>query len=69
MKIGATVSAVLLAIAALAVTWWVTTPGSSPAALTAAGDAAVEEPKPSKTGPHPKVVLAEEQYNFGVRVK
>lgn len=66
MKIGATVSAVLLAIAALAVTWWVTTPGSSPAALTAAGGDAVEEPKPSKTGPHPKVVLAEEQYNFGV---
>lgn len=68
MKIGATVSAILIAAAAMAGVWWMTR-SSSPAAVATVGETALsksDEVHPSQTGPHPKVVLPEAHYDFGV---
>jgi len=69
MKVGMILGVVLLAAAAIAGTYWVTrsdspAPADSPAAAAKSGEPA--DPTPSKTGPHPKVVLPEEKFEFGV---
>lgn len=67
MKIGAVLAAVLLAVAAIAATYWIARPNSS--VLTAAAveeTDGTEEPTPSETGPHPKAVVPETVHDFGI---
>ncbi len=66
MRTGATIAAVLIAVAAIAATWWVTRPNTPAAAASVGGSAAAEEVRPSESGPHPKVVIAEPVYEFGI---
>jgi hypothetical protein len=69
MKVGTVLAVVVLAAAAVAGTYWIarsdTASPGDPGKSTTALDAVSEEPTPSKTGPHPKVVLPETTYAFG----
>jgi hypothetical protein len=64
MKVGAILAAIVLACGALAATYWIAR--SPSAASTSAPAASSDEPTPSKTGPHPKAVVPETTYEFGV---
>lgn len=70
MKVGTVLAVVLLAAVAIAGTYWVarSDSGGPPeeAGVQTAGPAGPTEPTPSKTGPHPKVVLPETTLDFGV---
>jgi hypothetical protein len=70
MKVGTVLAVVLLAAVAIAGTYWVARSDSGgpteAAAAKPAGPAESTEPTPSKTGPHPKVVLPEAVFDFGV---
>ena len=65
MKVGTVLFAVVLAAAAVGGTYWVARSDSAtpPAAVESAA-VPTEDPVPSKTGPHPKVVLPEETFKF-----
>lgn len=64
MKLGAIVAAVLLACGALAATYWIARSNAS--GTKAAAVVESDEPTPSKTGPHPKAVVPETTFEFGV---
>lgn len=71
MKVGTVLAALLLATAAVAGTYWVARSDATSKPSGEAGRASppapeAEEPVPSKTGPHPKAVLSEKTYDFGV---
>jgi hypothetical protein len=64
MKVGAILAAIVLACGALAATYWI---AQSPAAApTSAASVPSDDPTPSKTGPHPKAVVPETTFDFGV---
>jgi hypothetical protein len=64
MRIGAYIAAAALAVVALTATYWLARPNSA-SATNAAVTSPDGPPIPSKTGPHPKIVLPEESYDFG----
>lgn len=66
MKVGTVLFAVVLAAAAVGGTYWVARSDSakSPAAGVEAAGVPTEDPVPSKTSPHPKVVLPEQVFKF-----
>ena len=64
MKVGAVLAAIVLACGALAATYWIArTPTVGPHKTAAAGS---DEPVPAEKGPHPKAVVPEMVYEFGV---
>jgi len=66
MKVGAILAALVLASGALAATYWIARSDSVTPGKGAAGVVTPGEPTPSKTGPHPKAVVPETTYDFGV---
>ncbi len=66
MKVGAFLAALVLACGALAATYWIARSGTAAPDKAATGVATPGEPTPSKTGPHPKAVVPETKYEFGV---
>lgn len=67
MKVGAILAGLVIAVSAVAGTYWLTrsdassSPGASPTKTSQQ-----DEPVPAKEGPHPKAVIAEPTHEFGV---
>lgn len=65
MKVGAIFAAAILAVAAVAGTYWIARP-DAPSTKSSLAAGAGDEPVPAKQGPHPKAVVPEPTHEFGV---
>lgn len=66
MKVGAILAALVLATGAIAATYWIARGETAAPAESVANAGTPGEPTPAKVGPHPKAVVPETNYEFGV---